>query len=266
MTQRLAYEGARQWNGTKERTATSRNVLRVQDEVAHATRVRPSVESVWSLLRKDPVSRKSRDFVWKALHEGHRVGKFWSNIPGYEDRALCTACGTLESMEHILCLCLAPGQQTAWALARGILKRKGIDLPDVTIGLALGGHTFSVVGPDGEHKHGPTRLARLVLSETAYLIWVLRCERVVGNRAPLAGRLEHDFVERRWMRMVSNRFQLDRTLTNKRVAAQRAVPHTAVLATWEKTLHEEHDLPTDWIMEPGVLVGKPLRLHVLRPG
>ncbi len=266
LTQKLAYEGIRAWNGTKDRKATRRNILNTQQEIARATRVRPLEEAVWSLLRKDPISKKVRDFVWKALHEGHRVGKFWKNIPGYEDRALCASCGTPDSMEHILTKCLRPGQQTAWALARGILEKKGVDLPEVTAGIALGAHTFTVIDPNGEQRHGPTRLARLILTETAYLIWVLRCERVVGDREPRPERLEHEYVERRWMRMASNRLQLDRVLTSKRIAARRAVPHATVLATWEKTLHEEQDLPTDWMREPEVLVGKPLRLHAPRPG
>ncbi|OJT08743.1 Ribonuclease H1 [Trametes pubescens] len=266
MTQRLAYQGVREWKGTKLRDATTRNVLTAQCEVSRVSGVFPKEDALWAMLRKDPISKKARDFTWKALHESHRVGKFWSNIPGYEGRGTCAHCGITESMEHILTQCRAPGQQTAWALARGILDRKQIALPAVSYGLVLGAHTYTARDQKGEILHGATRLARLILSETAYLIWVLRCERVVGDRVPLTDRLEHEYVEKRWMRMIANRFQLDRILTSKRVAARGAVPPTAVVATWERTLQNEPYLPPDWIKSPEVLVGKPLRLYVPEPG
>ncbi|EIW56847.1 uncharacterized protein TRAVEDRAFT_102031, partial [Trametes versicolor FP-101664 SS1] len=99
---------------------------------------------------------------------------------------------------------------------------------------------------EGQVLHGATRLARLILPDTAYLIWVLRCERVIGDREVLPGELEDAYVERRWLRMVSNRLQLDCALTSKRVAAKRLVPPTTVCATWEGTLQEEDCLPADW--------------------
>ncbi|EIW60549.1 uncharacterized protein TRAVEDRAFT_86439, partial [Trametes versicolor FP-101664 SS1] len=127
--------------------------------------------------------------------------------------------------------------------------------PEVNVGLALGAHTYSVLNADGELLHGATRLARLVLPDTAYLIWVLRCERVIGEREPLPGNLEHTYVENRWMKMISHRLHLDRSLASKRTAGNRAIPATAVCATWEKTLRDEHRLPADWTREKEVLVG-----------
>ncbi|EIW60550.1 RnaseH-domain-containing protein, partial [Trametes versicolor FP-101664 SS1] len=124
LTQRAAYHGVREWNGVTTRKETGRIMILVQQAVMSASTVKPTEEAVWCSLRKDPISKKTRDFVWKALHGSHRVGKFWSHIPGYEGRALCSVCGVLESMEHILTQCTVPGQQTAWALARGLLKKK----------------------------------------------------------------------------------------------------------------------------------------------
>lgn len=208
-----------------------------------------------------PVSRKARDFIWRALHDGHRIGKYWTHIPGYEARATCETCGAIESLEHILCECLAPGQRAAWALARGILARKSVRLPKVSLGIALGGHTFTALDEKGDPLHGATRLARIVLTETAYLIWVLRCDRVVGGRESLPGALEEAFVEHRWMMALNKRLSNECVLVSKRVAGKWAVPAPTVLATWEKTLQDERNLPPDWTHSPGVLVGKPLQLY-----
>ncbi|KAL1941465.1 hypothetical protein VTO73DRAFT_7282 [Trametes versicolor] len=261
LTQKLAYQGIRLWNGSSTRPTTLKNVLEVQSAIQSASGTRPATNAVWTLLRKDPISRKIRDFMWKALHGGHRVGKYWTHIPGYEGRSLCNHCGVPETMAHILCECEAPGQSTAWALARGLLSKKAIALPTVSAGLALGGHTYVAKGEEDKVLHGTTRLARLVLPETAYLIWVLRCERVIGEREPLPGGLEDDYVERRWLSAMSKRLLTDCALTAVRIAGKPVLQPHAVEATWTGTLQDESSLPQDWTRTPGVLVGRPLRLY-----
>ncbi|EIW54203.1 uncharacterized protein TRAVEDRAFT_132658 [Trametes versicolor FP-101664 SS1] len=266
LTQKAAYLGIRSWNGLTQRPATERNVQEIRRAMLRDTKIEPTASAIWTLLRKDPISRKARDFAWRAIHKGHRVGSFWDNIPGYEDRARCPGCRVTESMQHILCECNMPGQSTAWAMARGMLRARGVNLPNVTLGLALGAHTFTACDEKMETQHGPTRLARLVLSETAYLIWVIRCERVVGDRVPLPDDLERRYVERRWMQMIAKRFALDRALTNKRAVGKQAIPAPTVIATWTGTLQDEQDIPNDWILTPEVLVGKPLCLYDADPG
>ncbi|OJT01591.1 Transposon TX1 uncharacterized 149 kDa protein [Trametes pubescens] len=261
LSQRLAYQGIQRWNAKECRPTTARHIRTVQHDLLQATGERPLEQAVWNLLRKKPISRKARDFIWKALHGGHRIGSYWNHIPGYEERANCVHCGVAETMEHILCRCTAPGPAVAWALARGILNRKSVTLPDVTLGIALGGHAFTVCNEDGTPRHGATRLARIVLTETAYLIWVLRCDRVVGERASLPGDAEVRYVENRWLQAITRRLNTDRTLTRKRTVGKWAVPPAVVLATWEKTIHKEERLPSDWINSQEVLVGKPLRMY-----
>ncbi|EIW51318.1 RnaseH-domain-containing protein, partial [Trametes versicolor FP-101664 SS1] len=77
LTQRLAYQGVREWNTLKGRVATTRTILCVQADMEHVTTVLPGESAIWCLLRKDPVSKKTRDFMWRALHDSHRVGKYW---------------------------------------------------------------------------------------------------------------------------------------------------------------------------------------------
>lgn len=146
-------------------------------------------------------------------------------------------------------------------LARGILAKKSVRLPATNLGIALGGHAFAAFNEKDELLHGATRLARIILTETAYLVWVLRCDRVVGDRVPLPRALEEEYVERRWLRALNKHLQTECTLVSKRVAGRWAIPPSTVLATWEKTLQDEHRLPLDWIHSPGVLVGRPLRQY-----
>lgn len=52
---------------------------------------------------------------------------------------------------------------------------------------ALGSHAFVVLDMEGVLDTGLTRLTCIVLTETAYLIWVLCCKCVVGGCESLAG-------------------------------------------------------------------------------
>jgi hypothetical protein len=58
------------------------------------------------------------------MHDGYKIGKYWLNIPGYEDRRICNTCHTLETIEHILTACETPGQAQVWSLAEELWKEK----------------------------------------------------------------------------------------------------------------------------------------------
>ncbi|EIW64978.1 uncharacterized protein TRAVEDRAFT_99153, partial [Trametes versicolor FP-101664 SS1] len=118
--------------------------------------------------------------------------------------------------------------------------------PPVTLGVVLGGHAYVATNAKGEVLHGATRLARMVLTETAYLVWVLRCERVIGERELLPGDLEADYVERRWRQALARRLANDCALTRLRVGAKPALQPSSVEATWAGTLQDEQHLPPDW--------------------
>ncbi|KAI0677753.1 hypothetical protein C8Q78DRAFT_1090248, partial [Trametes maxima] len=139
MTQKLAYKGIRKWRGEHVRETTQKNLRQVREEVKQLTGTESRTEAVWKALRRDPIPRKIRDFLWKALHGAHRVGEYWNHIPGYEQRGLCAKCGTHETMEHILTKCTAPGQEIAWKLAKETLEKRGVKLQTINLGIALGG-------------------------------------------------------------------------------------------------------------------------------
>ncbi|EIW64008.1 uncharacterized protein TRAVEDRAFT_110801 [Trametes versicolor FP-101664 SS1] len=256
LTQSLAYRGIRERKKRVQRKSTHRNVCGALAAIKNATSEEHIAASLWMSLRKDPIEKKVRDFVWKALHDAHRVGKFWLNIPGYEGRGTCRHCECVESLEHILTECKAPGQRTAWDLARQMLAKKKVTLPDVTVGLVLGGHLWNVKNDDGELNTGATRLTRLIISETAYLVWKLRCERVIewAEEHPRV----HSVCEitRRWLAAVNKRLDIDCALTNKRVAGRNALAPCTVEATWGGVLDDEAHLPPDWTSKSGVLVGR----------
>ncbi|KAL6298146.1 hypothetical protein BKA93DRAFT_754380 [Sparassis latifolia] len=97
-------------------------------------------------------------------------------------------------------------------------------------------------------------LYRILISEAAYLIWKIRCERAFGrDDLPASGHTDRE-IYTRWYKTISTRLTLDRTMTRKRFG-RRAVPTALVRNTWAGCLYDEKGLPDDWLTQPEVLVG-----------
>ena len=58
------------------------------------------------------------------MHNMHKCGKFWNNIPGLEQRAICPMCKKEEFMEHIPLECEAQGQKIIWNLTKELWLKK----------------------------------------------------------------------------------------------------------------------------------------------
>ncbi|KAI0353111.1 ribonuclease H-like protein [Trametes cingulata] len=257
LTQSLAYKGIRQSAKRHHRKRTAEVLHEVQLSLAEVTGNTYQDATVWLALRKEPIQRKVRDFYWKALHGALRVGPFWENIPGYEHRAVCRQCGCVESVEHILAECDAPGQGALWRLTRGALAKRRIYLPEMTAGLALGAHLLVYRDDRGSQRAGATRLARIMVTETTYLVWVLRCQRVVGwADEPDKVHTERE-VANRWLAAMNRRLKMDALLTQARQCGKKALKKQLVLETWRGVLSDEDTLPEDWLSCSGVLVGTP---------
>ncbi|KAI0349339.1 ribonuclease H-like protein [Trametes cingulata] len=257
LTQSLAYKGIRATAVKHPRRSTMNNVLEVQRSVAAIVGVTHLEASIWAMLRRNPLQRKVRDFYWKALHGALRVGTFWENIPGYENRAVCNHCATTESVQHILTACTAPGQSLLWRLTRSALTKRNVHLPNMTMGLALGAHLLAFTDESGRQRAGVSRLARILVTETVYLIWALRCQRVVGwTDEPDRVHSTRELVNR-WTATMNRRLRMDILSTNTKICGKKALSKELVLRTWRGTLTNEDTLPEDWVSCPRVLVGIP---------
>ncbi|KAK0501387.1 hypothetical protein EDD18DRAFT_1066531 [Armillaria luteobubalina] len=58
------------------------------------------------------------------MRDAHKVGTWWENKPGYEQRGRCAICNQTESMEHILFECEAPEQSQVWKLTQKLWMRR----------------------------------------------------------------------------------------------------------------------------------------------
>ncbi|KAI0336025.1 RnaseH-domain-containing protein [Cubamyces sp. BRFM 1775] len=256
MTQRLAYRGIKQQQTRKLLQKTADALDQAIGKVQEMTGRQNTAQALWKAIRKDPIERRVRDFLWKTAHRAYKIGSFWSSIPAFEGRATCGVCGTEDSMEHILAECTAPGQARMWELAKELLRKRNVHLPEsASLGLYLGSPLIDLKGEDDRARPGASRLTKIVLAETAHTIWKTRCERVIGWEGQ--GRLHDDAqIRGTWYAAMDRRLQLDQQMTKKALAGQRTMDKEVVLRTWAGVVERRGDLPEDWTQLAGVLVGR----------
>ncbi|KAH9857508.1 RnaseH-domain-containing protein [Lenzites betulinus] len=241
MTQKLAYKCIMDAKHTHPRSDTARSLGMVQDALGTDLGLYPTVKAIWSNIWNKDLSVKTASFFWKTMHNAYRVGEYWSNIPDYEHRAECCVCKVPETMEHILSECSAPGQELLWDMAMSILRDGG-----------------------DARERGRKRLTRIVLSETAHLIWKARCERVIEGGNNASRRPPAEALQARWLKTMNERLNLDICCSSKKWKDKR-ISKEVVLNTWRGTLLDEGSLPDDWTGTAGVLVGTLRRGDRRRP-
>ena len=193
------------------------------------------------------------------MHGIYMVGKYWRNIPNCEERETCRICNTTDSMEHALTKCKDKNTKKIWSLARELWPHNNPPWPDITLGTILGCGCLNLQleepmrNEQNQDKKktlkGPTRLLQIIISESAYLIWVIQCERAIQGKEQSIRE-----TEGRWLYAINER------LTNNKITTTREKRKdgftTLVVDTWEQALNKDGELPINWINCSEVLVGR----------
>ncbi|KAG0694780.1 hypothetical protein DFH29DRAFT_985146 [Suillus ampliporus] len=205
------------------------------------------------------VSRHHKDLSKKALHNSLKVGEFWTNIPTFKQRARCLHCrDDTESIDHILVECDHPTTKLIWRLAKRLWPHNDNPWPTTSLGMILRCGALQIPNENDENdedeqqpkkcNRGASRLLRILISESAYLIWVLRCECVIQNKSHNKRQ-----VTKRWCKIIEHRLQLDRVSAGK---IKRTPAFTSLIKdTWSKIISRGDPLPQNWATSPEVLVG-----------
>ncbi|KAF8998686.1 hypothetical protein BDQ17DRAFT_1391657 [Cyathus striatus] len=269
MTQSSLYKAIKAKKKVWPRMHTQRNL----DTTAHAldenTGKHPNSESIWKSLQNGAtLTKKSKTFHWKLLHDAHRVGHHWEHTTVSNEFMPCTYCDVNEeSMTHILLECGASGQQHVWRLARATWQSTDLPWPHISIGLIMGIMLAEIRSPEGDVLKGPMRLFRILVSEAAYLIWKLRCDWRIGEEGNTAKIHTPSTIEAKWMKIVNTRINHDRILTDSHAYGKKALKRQLVVATWQQILENNRlidALPDKWLSRSGVLVGIKKLVHYRR--
>jgi len=183
-------------------------IKEAKNRVEEATGLRPTTEQLTKGFRALGVPTRLRDRMRCIVNGKLKCGTFWSNIPGYEDRAYCSFCrkkglpDTIESEQHIWIDCENNGQSQAWETSRRIW-RKTTDRswPVISTGLIRG--TTALSFKDGLSKD--SERLRILISMTIWSIWKSRNENTINNRDVTPGEttglleeLIRDLIRKSW--------------------------------------------------------------------
>jgi hypothetical protein len=103
-----------------------------------------------------------------------------------------------------------------------------------------------------EYNKWDNRLFRILVSESAYLLWKFRCERRIptGDNPELQHTTQE--IQNRWLQIINGRLTLERLLTDKRRYGKKALSVQTVIKTWDGVLLDRTSLQDNWIKHNGV--------------
>ena len=233
------------------RKSTMPNLDRIRCSIAEVFEYQPTDSAIWTSLRSRNLTRLSRNFLWKCLHDIYCVGFFWEHMPNLENLSQCPTCKVPESLEHIMLECNAAGQHQIWQLTKRFWRLRYPSWPKLNWGLLLGCGLARFTSSKGKIIPAMNRFFTIIVSTSMYLIWNLRNTRVLETSTP-ASKIE---IHNRWVSLMNSALRRDQLLTNRTKFGPLAFKKQLVLKTWSGTLLDEDSLPDDWIQSEGVLVG-----------
>ena len=249
LSQAIAYKGILEQRGPYTQPATSNNLESAQIAIAEYTQTLETNETIWHRLQKPTIRIKIRQFLYKAMHETQKIGHFWSHIPGYKERQNCPTCQVPESMTHILIHYRATPVRAIWCLAREHWPHENPRWLNITLRMILGcGSIVRISHPEPNnvenHKHcsdtGAVRLLQILLTESAHLIWVLRCKCVIQQKDHSTNE-----IKTRWVANINKRLTEDKIIATKVKRDKTSI--RKVRSTWEALLKKTWELPYDWL-------------------
>jgi ribonuclease HI len=254
MSQAMIYQGIK----GRVQIAPRRSTIITLDVTRHAvkrlTGHLPTDATIWHSIRSKDITRSIRVFLWKILHGTHKCGDFWLKITNFEHRSLCPECKVEDSMSHILTECNLPGRKEIWNLTEELWLKKHNSWPKVdNLGVIVGCTMAKFLTKTGQRRPGAERLYRILMTESAHLIWRIRCERLLERCDKEQWHTTRE-IQNKWLYAINRRLSLDQAMTNKKYEA-KGISVQTVLNTWSGTLKNEYSLPDNWIKLSGVLVG-----------
>ncbi|KAI0738790.1 hypothetical protein C8Q80DRAFT_1222149 [Daedaleopsis nitida] len=240
-----------------QRTAKSAriNTRKVLDGVKQSFGVCLDESNVWTSIRRKEISRECRQFLWMCIHNGYMVGHKWQRetmSAELQERAICKVCDEVESMEHILFDCRCTERGVIWELMEETWSHTEEQWSEPSWGSVIGAGCARFKSSDGRRKAPLEALWSILASESAYLLWKLRCERVIQNEGREFSRRE---VTNRWYSTIDLRYDLDRRSCSTYLG-KSALKSATVGRVWEPIMMDPENASMSLSTRSrGVLVG-----------
>ena len=233
MSQKDFYQGIKKMNRPQPQRSSKINIGRIQACAAEDFGLNPTPETIWKTTKHKDLTKKTREFLWKCIHDAFKIGKFWSKIENYEHRGIYTHCNLEESMEHILTECDAPGREQIWTLANELWNKRSQTAIPMSYGTLLGCCLSNFKKQNSKSDKGLNRLLRIIVSESMYMIWKIRCERTITwDNDPTKTHSTHE-IHNKWLQAINTRLKMDSIQTNTKIFKKKTLDPKTVLRTWK---------------------------------
>ena len=101
---------------------------------------------------------------------------------------------------------------------------------------------------NGRRDPGANRLYRILISETAHLIWKSRCTRVIERGSDPSRYFSEAELRNKWTSCINTRLRIDLLLTDRKKYDNRALNFKKVLKTWTGVLKDSENLTVPQIV------------------
>jgi len=220
LTQATVYKGILERRKSEPCNTTKKTLKLTHRAIKRITGNSETNTAIWQSTQRKVIRPIIQQFLYKMIHGTHLIGKYWRNINGYEDQEICASCNKTKLISHIITQCKEKSTQLIWDLAKNFWPHRNILWPEIDLGTILGCGCINVcpVRPTRNNQrqrkktthHGPTQLLQILLSESAYLIWVLRCERVIQEKT-----ITEREISTRWHRAINKRLTINEVTATK---------------------------------------------------
>ncbi|EIW79133.1 hypothetical protein CONPUDRAFT_32186, partial [Coniophora puteana RWD-64-598 SS2] len=102
-----------------------------------------------------------------------------------------------------------------WALVEDLWCLQGTSWPDLTIGIVLGCGLINFRTTSKKPDEGASRLFKILVAESVYLIWILEweCQKNTPNYPDGAHSPEE--VKRRWYARINHHLEMDKMMVDR---------------------------------------------------
>ncbi|KAJ7178149.1 ribonuclease H-like protein [Mycena filopes] len=268
-SQRTFYKALKRRKAKPDRLKTTIMLDITRHAAWNLSGATPTDSQIWLSIRHQDITRqihatrKTREFLWRCMHQAYKVGGYWRNIPTYGHYATCQHCQVDETidkytlMEHVLIECDAPGREKLWSLAKELWEKTGYGWPEMNYGSIFARGLVDIRDEKGRRDEGAIRLFRILVTETAHLVWKLRCTRVIDRGGDPSRYFSEVELHNKWLFCINSRLKIDTLLTDSRTYRSRALNVKLVQNTWQGVLKDNQNLPDIWVRQSGFLVGIP---------
>lgn len=252
LSQRDFYHAIKTANQPPTQRRLTNTTGRIQACTKAAYNTTPTPKVICRLVRHKDLTKNTQEFLWKCFHNTFKIGQFWENITNFEHRGICAHCNTEELMEHILIKCTAPGRTEIWILANELWKKRSHVLIPSNYSALLGCCLSNFKKPNNNSNNnkkpnkGLNRLFRIILSESMYMIWKLRCERTISwGDNPSKYHSPHK-IHSEWLQAINSRLRTDSVQKNTKIFKKKPISAKTVLKTWKNCLKDNLHETRNW--------------------